>query len=247
MAPLRPVLPLVVALDDLLLTLPTIFGRRQVQEAHRVANRTGHVEIRPCQSALIIAADAVAHSDGATLQSEILVGHYASFRFCIVHFNLLTPGRAPAEMEASGGEERPAAKPDDRATGYLAALGGAANLTTIDACTTRLRLAIRNDGLVDEVALTRLGARGVIRPGLGLMQVVIGPSADLLAGELREISRRPPSPAGDVQGDHGINLHQEAARALGGSQNIKQSSQRAERVVVTVEDVNRLDRDLMTR
>src|ERR1700678_3492547 len=63
--------------------------------------------------------------------------YYAVFRFAIVRFDLKTPGReAPEETAAAPvlTGDRP------RARGFIEALGGAANLVSVDACTTRLRL-----------------------------------------------------------------------------------------------------------
>jgi PTS system N-acetylglucosamine-specific IIC component len=70
--------------------------------------------------------------------------------------------------------------------GYLRALGGNQNLKLVDACTTRLRLEIVDGALINEAALRSLGARGVVRPSANALQVVIGPQAEILAGEIRE-------------------------------------------------------------
>ena len=54
------------------------------------------------------------------------------------------------------------------------------------ACTTRLRLIVRTQDTVDVGALRRLGARGVVKPSATALQVVVGPIADQIAGEIRE-------------------------------------------------------------
>lgn len=107
--------------------------------------------------------------------------YYGLFRLVIVRFDLKTPGRDAQESTAA---PLPAA-PDERALAWIAALGGAANLVSVDACTTRLRLQVASQSAVDPGALTRLGARGLVRPSDNALQVVIGPMADQLAGELR--------------------------------------------------------------
>ncbi|HEX6093895.1 MAG TPA: N-acetylglucosamine-specific PTS transporter subunit IIBC [Dongiaceae bacterium] len=121
--------------------------------------------------------------------------YYFLFSFAIRKFNLATPGRADASLEptaepgtpAPGGEAGGvAAGPLTGAVGYLRALGGNKNLKLVDACTTRLRLEIVDDALVNEPALRSLGARGVVRPSRNALQVVIGPQAEILAGEIRE-------------------------------------------------------------
>jgi N-acetylglucosamine PTS system EIICBA or EIICB component len=116
--------------------------------------------------------------------------YYGVFRFAIVRFDLKTPGREDIESTAAAaaiaGAAAAAAAPAARVRSYIAALGGAGNLESVTACTTRLRLIVRTQETVDTEALKRLGARGVVKPSATALQVVIGPTADQLAGEIRE-------------------------------------------------------------
>jgi len=66
---------------------------------------------------------------------------------------------------------------------------------SLDACTTRLRLVMANQSLVDEAALKRLGARGMIKPSATALQVVVGAEADQVAGEMRVALRALPAAA----------------------------------------------------
>jgi PTS system N-acetylglucosamine-specific IIC component len=106
--------------------------------------------------------------------------YYVLFIFFIKKFNLATLGREETpqvmstETTASG-----------RARGFIDALGGAANLKSVDACTTRLRLAVVDSAAINEAALKGLGARGVVKPAAGSVQVILGPEADLIADEIR--------------------------------------------------------------
>jgi PTS system N-acetylglucosamine-specific IIC component len=109
--------------------------------------------------------------------------YYFLFRFVIVRFDLKTPGRDATEVAASPAE------PQARAREWIAALGGAANLSSVDACTTRLRLGVASQQAVNAEALKRLGARGLVRPAPTALQVVVGTMADQLAGELRAALR----------------------------------------------------------
>jgi N-acetylglucosamine PTS system EIICBA or EIICB component len=119
--------------------------------------------------------------------------YYFIFSFAIRKFNLATPGRGEASMEPSA-EEVPAAGGVTAAqgealvgaVGYIRALGGNRNIKLVDACTTRLRLEVADDSLVNEPALRSLGARGVVRPSRNALQVVIGPQAEIVAGEIRD-------------------------------------------------------------
>jgi PTS system N-acetylglucosamine-specific IIC component len=76
-------------------------------------------------------------------------------------------------------------------------LGGAGNLVSVDACTTRLRLIVVDQGAVSEPALKALGARGVVKPSDKALQVVLGPIADGVAGEIRA-AMGAPAPAKPV-------------------------------------------------
>jgi N-acetylglucosamine PTS system EIICBA or EIICB component len=107
--------------------------------------------------------------------------YYGLFRFFILKFDLKTPGReveddvAAADAVTGGG----------RGADFVAALGGAGNLVSVDACTTRLRLIIVDQSAVSEPTLKALGARGVVKPSDKALQVVLGPIADQVAGEIR--------------------------------------------------------------
>jgi PTS system N-acetylglucosamine-specific IIC component len=121
--------------------------------------------------------------------------YYGLFRFFIAKFNLATPGReTDAEVAADGpspvyggNQSAPVtASSNSRAAKYIAALGGASNLTVIDACTTRLRLNVVDSDLVSEPALKAAGARALLRQGKTTVQVIIGPEADLISDEIRQ-------------------------------------------------------------
>lgn len=107
--------------------------------------------------------------------------YYGLFRFFIRRFDLTTPGRERGAVA----ETATASAGSARGEAFVAALGGAANLVSIDACTTRLRLIVADQAAVDDAALSALGARGIIRPSEKAAQVVLGPVADLVAEEIR--------------------------------------------------------------
>jgi PTS system N-acetylglucosamine-specific IIC component len=106
--------------------------------------------------------------------------YYGLFTLVIRVFDLKTPGR-----EAEGPAAAPQVAPAQRGEAFAKALGGSANLLKVDACTTRLRLQVRDQAAVDEPALRALGARGLVRPSAETLQVVLGPQADQVAGEIR--------------------------------------------------------------
>ncbi|MDF0542468.1 N-acetylglucosamine-specific PTS transporter subunit IIBC [Sphingobium sp. H39-3-25] len=123
--------------------------------------------------------------------------YYTVFRFFITRFNLATPGRQPGDIARASGTQEGAAQENSRGAAYLNALGGSQNLETIGACTTRLRLVVRDQQAVDDAALRSLGAVAVLRPSAKAVQVIIGPMADQISEEIRIAAER--APATDVR------------------------------------------------
>ena len=162
--------------------------------------------------------------------------YYGLFRFFIARFNLATPGREIEDTQ----QRADATTQDDSIQGWIRALGGAGNLVTVDACTTRLRLAIRDQTAVDEAALKSLGARGFVRPSKETLQVVVGPIADQLASSIRgglrlPVSATPPTststPAISVKVDASIEeMARGLIQSLGGAANIRELRLAASRV-----------------
>ena len=106
--------------------------------------------------------------------------YYGLFRLCIALFDLATPGREAEETKPTAPQTH-----NSRGQAFVEALGGAENLVSVDACTTRLRLKVVDLNAANEMALKALSVRGIVRPGGSELQVVIGPSADQVAGEMR--------------------------------------------------------------
>jgi N-acetylglucosamine PTS system EIICBA or EIICB component len=125
--------------------------------------------------------------------------YYGLFRLFITKFDLKTIGRdeeaSASEATFGAGAPVPVAL---RGHAYLKALGGTANVLSIDACTTRLRVAIADGGHVDEQALKALGIRGIVRPAAGSVQVIIGPEADQIASEVQQAIRGAAGGASDI-------------------------------------------------
>lgn len=73
-----------------------------------------------------------------------------------------------------------------KAEQIIAGLGGVNNIVEIEPCITRLRSEVVNAGLVNEAALRAAGAHGVLRAGK-IVQVIVGPEADTLAGDIEDL------------------------------------------------------------
>jgi PTS system N-acetylglucosamine-specific IIC component len=156
--------------------------------------------------------------------------YYGLFRVVIRRFDLKTPGREDQQATVAV----PTA-PADRARAYIAALGGAANLVSVGACTTRLRLVVKDQGAIDEPALKALGARGFVRPSEKDLQVVVGAIADQVAREINEAMA-----AGLPASSSPAPLSIEAlGQALGAA--IAAVEARASRVVVTLAEPRTVD------
>jgi PTS system N-acetylglucosamine-specific IIC component len=159
--------------------------------------------------------------------------YYGVFRWAIVRFDLKTPGREADEAGAA------ALAPSHATRGgaFVAALGGAANLVSVDACTTRLRLVLEDPAAVDEAALRTLGARGLVRPSSTTLQVVLGPQADQVCEEIRQ------SVAAESPRRVAFPLDDAAAwrAALGGQENLLSVARCGSRLVLRANDPARID------
>ncbi|VYU64391.1 PTS glucose transporter subunit IIB [Clostridium tertium] len=112
--------------------------------------------------------------------------YYFTFRFLITKFNVMTPGR-----EVEGEDVKVVTKDslNEVAEEILAALGGAENLDDVDACITRLRVAVKDVSKVDKAKIKSLGATAVLEVKGGI-QAIFGAKADPLKQKINEIIGR---------------------------------------------------------
>jgi len=116
--------------------------------------------------------------------------YYFTFRFLITKFNVKTPGRDESSEEEN--EDKVVSAKDDlsnKAVQVLEALGGKENLEDVEACITRLRVAVRDIKKVDKERIKKLGATGVLEVGGGV-QAIFGAKADPLSKKINEIIGR---------------------------------------------------------
>jgi N-acetylglucosamine PTS system EIICBA or EIICB component len=157
--------------------------------------------------------------------------YYVAFRFVIARFDLKTPGRDADEPAPAVAAAARSGESGDVAA-WVAALGGAANIRSIDACTTRLRATVASQDAVNEAALRQLGARGLVRLAAGSLQIVVGPVADQLAGAIRRNLRTDAAALAAGGGPDAAAL----LAALGGSANIRHVDIASTRLLVDVND-----------
>ena len=131
--------------------------------------------------------------------------YYIIFRFMISKFDYKTPGRDDAEevklytradvnARSAASGSVPAGN-DPVSALIVEGLGGAANLSDVDCCATRLRCTVKDAALVKQDVLKASGASGVICKGDGV-QVVYGPKVAVIKAKLEDyLENAPKTPA----------------------------------------------------
>ena len=131
--------------------------------------------------------------------------YYIIFRFMISKFDYKTPGRDDAEevklytradvnARSAASGSVPAGN-DPVSALIVEGLGGAANLSDVDCCATRLRCTVKDAALVKQDVLKASGASGVICKGNGV-QVVYGPKVAVIKAKLEDyLENAPKTPA----------------------------------------------------
>ncbi|CZX16924.1 alpha-glucoside-specific PTS transporter subunit IIBC [Enterobacter hormaechei] len=148
------------------------------------------------------------HNHASTVFTQIGIGlcftalYFVVFRTLIERLNLKTPGREESEIKlynkadykaARGQTTAPEAASQQvgQAAGFLQALGGAANIESINNCATRLRIALvdMTKTQSDDV-FKALGAHGVVRRGNGI-QVIVGLHVPQVRDQLESLMKTP--------------------------------------------------------
>lgn len=111
--------------------------------------------------------------------------YFVLFYYLIGWFNLKNPGRgddedAPEDDDAATGDDKTAAS----ASRIIEGLGGKDNIDSLDYCTTRLRVGVKDRALVDDPTIKRAGISGVIHPSEKNVQVIVGPSVQFMFDEV---------------------------------------------------------------
>ncbi|MFB1081994.1 PTS transporter subunit IIBC [Jeotgalibacillus sp. JSM ZJ347] len=116
--------------------------------------------------------------------------NFGAAYFLIKRFNFPTPGRAGNYIEETT-EEKISSKTSDsnkdsQAVAIIGLLGGEENIEDVDACMTRLRVTVKDIGLVaDERIWKQNGALGLVLRDRGV-QAIYGPKADVLKSDIQD-------------------------------------------------------------
>lgn len=135
--------------------------------------------------------------------------YYFLFSFCIKIFNIGTPGRGEERTGLTADWILPESQRGPRvakngnaaaavegsedqdtvlAAQVLEALGGRANVESVEGCITRLRLFVKEPEQIDDARLKALGASGVIKRGK-IAQVVMGTQSDRIAERIKRLMK----------------------------------------------------------
>ncbi|MGL5745393.1 MAG: N-acetylglucosamine-specific PTS transporter subunit IIBC [Cetobacterium sp.] len=114
--------------------------------------------------------------------------YYVIFTAVITKMNLKTPGR---EDEDSSDEATTSSKPttnDELAEKLIPLLGGVDNIVIVDNCITRLRLEVKDNTLVQDAEIKKLGIAGVLKAGKTSVQVIVGTQVEFVANALKRLT-----------------------------------------------------------
>ncbi|HEM2802468.1 TPA: PTS transporter subunit EIIC [Streptococcus suis] len=113
--------------------------------------------------------------------------YYLVFKFLVTKFHVLVPGMESSD-QASHSEKvlSNGSSLRDNAIAIIDALGGADNIENMTACATRLRVSLRNSGLVDKGVIQSIGATAVLDVKGGI-QAIFGGKAILYSQEINQI------------------------------------------------------------
>lgn len=110
--------------------------------------------------------------------------YFIIFYFLIGWLNLKTPGRGEDEADnvedSATGDDKTAAD----AARIIEGLGGKDNIDSLDYCTTRLRVGVKDRALVDDSVIKRAAVSGVIHPSEKSVQVIVGPAVQFMYDEV---------------------------------------------------------------
>ena len=126
----------------------------------------------------------------STYITQIIIGlifttiWYFVFSFMIKKFNLKTPGREDdtAAMQLYTKADYDNKKQDEKlpkhvrqAQAYMHLVGGKDNVIDVTNCATRLRLTVKDaDKVADSTQFQEAGASGLVNPGNGGIQIIVG-------------------------------------------------------------------------
>lgn len=108
--------------------------------------------------------------------------YYFVFAWIIKAMDIPTPGRVDEEMDEDVAQNLDIS---DFSVKLIEKLGGKANIDTLDACITRLRMTVKDANAIDESGLKAMGVKGLLKKANNI-QVIVGTRAELIADEMKK-------------------------------------------------------------
>ncbi|WP_368504146.1 N-acetylglucosamine-specific PTS transporter subunit IIBC [Alkalihalophilus sp. As8PL] len=117
--------------------------------------------------------------------------YFVIFYFLIRVLNLKTPGREDDDeiVEEATAPDVTGDKYHTMAVQFIEALGGVDNLISIDNCATRLRLQVVDSSIINESALKKSGARGVMKLQKSNVQVIVGTDVEFVSDKMKQLKK----------------------------------------------------------
>ncbi len=112
--------------------------------------------------------------------------YYFLFVFLITKFNMKTPGREDVNVDDDDEEVSSGGSHAEKAAILFDLLGGKENVVNVDNCATRLRLEVKSSDKIDVAGIKQV-ASGVLKPSAQAVQVIIGPTVEFVADEMKKL------------------------------------------------------------
>ncbi|XJZ26448.1 N-acetylglucosamine-specific PTS transporter subunit IIBC [Bacillota bacterium Lsc_1132] len=115
--------------------------------------------------------------------------YFIVFFSLIKAFDIKTPGREDEEFveENVSPTDSERSKYEIMAAHFIEDIGGRENITTIDNCTTRLRLNVKDMEKVKDASLKAHGAKGIIKLNKNNLQIVVGTEVEFVADAMKKL------------------------------------------------------------
>lgn len=120
-----------------------------------------------------------------------IVGVFYAIIYYVVFKWYLTRKNISIDVSEDDDEEMLAVGLDDRqkntAMTIIEGLGGLDNIIVVNNCISRLRVDVKDMGLVNEDILKKTGSMGIVKPSETHIQVIYGPKVEKIADTVREV------------------------------------------------------------
>ena len=118
--------------------------------------------------------------------------YYCVFRFLIIRYDLMTPGREIDDIiievdEKEYGVMLADHDYDEIAITILEALGGRSNVIFVDSCITRLRVELKDADIINEQQILATGAAGIVKINKSSIQIIMGTEVGFIVDSINDI------------------------------------------------------------